>query len=176
MGAPIRTDRKQFNTNTRHQRHRIAPCDEVECDAYLKGWRMTFELGNPAHDAMAQRVRESGRLFGEFIVKHGEVEVATWGPFNVGNTSLDAIRTNEGKRVMLLAPGQQCFKAHRVPIEPPLMRYSEGTKQQADGNRSWVTERDPAAFVAHKRETIERAFDRARHEGVAEMIRERDKE
>ncbi|MGB0890549.1 MAG: hypothetical protein ACPGWS_09720 [Solirubrobacterales bacterium] len=162
----------QFHTDIAAQRRRVATCEEVECVQYRQGVRMNFTLGDATHEAVAQRVRESGRLFGEFIVRHGEVEVANWGPFNVQNVSLEALRKHEGERVMLIAPGQKCFEVHTVPVEPPRMRFGNGTREEVEGNRGWVEERDPAAFVDRMRETTERTYDRATREGVAEMIRE----
>jgi hypothetical protein len=77
--------------------YRVASCAEVECPAWAHGWRMGYDLTDPAKVEAANLIRnKSGRAFTFEVV--GTVVTFTF------------------------PPGQQCFRVHRVPLErEPLM-------------------------------------------------------
>ena len=75
---------------------RIATCQEVNCPSFLKGWRTMLDVSTELGVRQARYIREhSGRAF-----------IVTKKP-DAGNSTL----------VMEFAPGQQCFREHRVPVE-----------------------------------------------------------
>lgn len=75
--------------------HRPATCEEVDCPAYLGGWRSRFDECDPAQATQVLYIRHSsGRRFTE-------------------------CRDEDGLTVFDFAPGQMCFRAstHYINLE-----------------------------------------------------------
>lgn len=171
MGLPRRTDRAQFYSTVRPLSSHVVTCEEDECDERADG----FVVAVPFDRAeLAAEARASGRTFAEFWISGGEVTVMEWGPYGHAQIELDTLSQRPDGIVFRFPPGTDCFSVHRHPDGPPVLRYGRGTRAQLDANREWITERDPKAFVDHKRDTIERAFESAKREGVHEMNAEKE--
>ena len=170
MSPNRRTDRAQFYSTVLPLKTRVAACEEFECDEWANGYvvSLPFEQASLMAD-----VKESGRMFAEFWIADGEVKVIEWGPYSFADVDIDTLSTRPDGVVFRFPPGQSCFRMHRVPIGPPVMRYGTGTKEQLTAKPEWITETDPRAFVDHKRDTIERAYESGKREGVHEMNAER---
>jgi hypothetical protein len=81
LHAPVNTHR------------RYATCQEVDCPAFAKGWKMGFDLTDPEKSAAAKWIRlHSGR---RFTVDESVV----------------------GKVILTFHSGQSCFQKHTVSIE-----------------------------------------------------------
>jgi len=165
-----RTDRAQFYSTVRPLATHVVTCEDDECPQ----WRDGFVVALPFdQSSLAESVRDSGRMFGEFWISDGEVTVMEWGPFGHAQVDLNTLATKSDGFVFRFPPGTDCFATHRRASGPPVMRWGRGTQHQLNANREWNTETDPRAFVERKRDTIERAFESAKREGVHEMIAER---
>ncbi len=166
-----RTDRAQFYSTVRPLSTHVVSCREFECDRWSDGFVVALPF---EQQQLIADVKESGRSFAEFWINAGEVKVMEWGPYGFTDIDLDTLSSKPDGIVFRFPPGQDCFRIHRVPDGPPVMRYGIGTQGQLNANREWVTETDPRAFVDHKRDTIERAFESGRREGVTEMNAEKE--
>ena len=73
---------------------RKATCQEVDCANYEKGWMTRLDVSSPQHAQLANDIRlKLGRKF--VAVERGTVVEFTF------------------------PPGQQCFAAHRLPLQRP---------------------------------------------------------
>lgn len=79
---------------------RPATCEEVDCDAFLKGWQLRKEVLSPE---LLHTVETSGRGYTEMPVREGE----TW---------------------LVFAPGQPCFRAatHKIRLGRPELFVVQG--------------------------------------------------
>lgn len=166
-----RTDRAQFYSTVRPLSTHVVACEDDECEQWRDGFVVALPFDKPS---LAESVRDSGRMFAEFWISDGEVTAMEWGPFGHAQVDLTTLATKPDGIVFRFPPGEDCFKTHRHSNGPPVMRYGIGTQAQLNGNHEWVTEKDPEAFVAHKRDTIERAFESGRREGVHEMLADKE--
>lgn len=74
---------------------RPGTCEEVECQSYLKGWRMKIDLGTELGQKQAHYIKhQSGRSYRVHDQRDGLV-------------------------TLIFAPNQPCFQQHRVPLERP---------------------------------------------------------
>lgn len=82
---------------------REATCEEVECGAYLRGWRMQIDLNTELGQRQARYIKHSsGRSY-----------------------TVESQR--EGLVTLLFQPSQPCFATHRVKLErEPLYRVKGG--------------------------------------------------
>lgn len=94
---------KTYAFNSPQSTHfREATCQEVDCPMYLKGWRMAYDLSDPAKAKAANWIRlHSGRKF----------------------TSDESV---PGKVILTFHSGQQCFTKHTVPLDRPAIFISRG--------------------------------------------------
>ena len=115
--------------------YRRATCAEVECEAYQAGWKSIFDVTDPEKARAARIIRDrSGRSF-----------------------TIQEIRGEQGtveRVVFTFAPGQECFAAHRVPLErDPVMIERDGDcrgnptgrVRRFDRPEDWVED-----FAAHQ--------------------------
>jgi len=74
---------------------RVASCEEVECEQYLKGWMIRIDVGTPLGQKQADYIkRQSGRAY----------SVVGW---------------NGGLVTLEFSPNQPCFQEHRVKGNRP---------------------------------------------------------
>lgn len=85
---------------------RAASCEDVECEAYRRGWRMTLDLKTPLGVQQAQYIKHrSGRAFTVVSQADGMVELE-------------------------FRPNQPCFADHRVRNDrPELYRVKGGDRR-----------------------------------------------
>lgn len=85
---------------------RPGTCEDVQCGAYLRGWRLTLDLGTPLGVQQAQYIKhQSGRSFKVVSQKDGLVELE-------------------------FAANQPCFTDHRIPLDrPEIYRVKGGDKR-----------------------------------------------
>lgn len=88
---------------------RPATCEEIECPAYVNGWKTIV----PADSGAAQYIRSgtSGRRF-----------VEAQSPYEIENGLTD------GMAEFIFEPGQKCFASdkHRVPLEREPLYIARG--------------------------------------------------
>lgn len=82
---------------------RVATCEEVECRAYLNGWKMQIDLGTELGQRQAHYIKySSGRAY-----------------------TVESQR--EGLVTLLFKPDQPCFTEHRVRLaRPEIFRVKGG--------------------------------------------------
>jgi hypothetical protein len=84
--------------------HRAATCEEVDCQAYAKGWTSYIDVGTELGAKQYKYISEqSGRTFN------------------------DATAMDTQIRTLIFPPGQKCFRQHTVPLErDPLYIVRDG--------------------------------------------------
>lgn len=94
---------------------REGSCEEAECQAYARGWRMKLDLGTDLGKRQAQYIKhQSGRSFKVVSQRDGLVELE-------------------------FAANQPCFSQHRVRLDrPEIYRVKGGDKR---GNPAGVATR-----------------------------------
>lgn len=80
-----------------------ATCEEVECAAYLNGWRMKIDLGTELGQNQARYVKySSGRAY-------------------------EVVDQRDGIVTLQFRQGQDCFAEHRRPVDrPPIFSVKGG--------------------------------------------------
>lgn len=83
-----------------------ATCEEVECQAYANGWRMTIDLSTPLGEQQARYIKYSS---GRSYTVHEQ---------------------RDGLVTLNFRSGQKCFQEHRRDLErDPVFRVKGGDKR-----------------------------------------------
>jgi len=101
---------------------RRATCEEVGCEAFLKGWVTRVPAGSPQAEYIASKVH--GRRFHE-TTGHGNLARA--------------------EREFMFAPGQPCFRAseHRLPHGRPPLYVVRGGDHRGNPSGERLVHRRP---------------------------------
>lgn len=74
---------------------RPASCEEVECGAYLRGWKIVVDLNTDLGQRQAHYIKHSS---GRAYTVDGQ---------------------QDGMVTLIFRPNQDCFEQHRVPLDRP---------------------------------------------------------
>lgn len=121
--APLQTMRTFQIDQPLDSHYRKATCAEVDCSARAHGWKMGFDLTDPAKRRAARWIKDhSGRTF----------------TFELTDTTV----------TFTFPAGQQCFQLHRVPLErDPIMIVRGGDWRGSTGVVQ--RHRNPDDFIDH---------------------------
>jgi hypothetical protein len=114
---------KTFEVSQPLQTHfRPATCQEVDCDAYARGWQTTVDTATPLGVKQANYIRlVSGRHF---------------------------TFTETGTLVaFVFAPGQKCFAQHRVSLEREQFFIARGGDHRGNPRQEGRVHANPADWV-----------------------------
>lgn len=115
---------------------RRASCAEVGCIQREQGWVVVLDPSLPAYAAMRRMAERSGRRF----------EVSTTDAVNDAR----GMALPAGLEALVFAPGQDCFREHRVPLErePVYLHQSRGRLVTHASWESWRDQFNEGAYRA----------------------------
>jgi hypothetical protein len=120
--APVRSMRTFQIDQPLSTHYRVATCAEVDCPDRAGGWRMGFDLSDPERLAAARWIRDhGGRRYTHEII--------------------------DGKIVMTFAAGQNCFKAHRVPLDREPFYVVRGGDFRGNPEKIYFQHRSADSFI-----------------------------
>lgn len=119
---------------------RKASCEEVECGSYLRGWRMSIDLGSELGQKQAYYIKHhSGRSYKVTGQREGVVELE-------------------------FAANQPCFSEHRVPNGLQAIFRVKGGDHRGNPRRTLTrTHKRPEFWVeefAENQQLLKEQFDR----------------
>lgn len=115
---------------------RRATCAEVGCIQREQGWVVVLDPSAPSYAEQRRLAERSGRRF----------EVTTTDAVNEAR----GMQLPAGLEALVFAPGQECFREHRVPVErePVYLHQSRGRLVTHASWESWRDEFNERAYRA----------------------------